>query len=139
MPEEFMPKNQLFCKDGSGFKTAIALDSFYEGEKVFYQIRVNSGNLCKIGVSRGGQDTNKAFSDTSDGYAYFDGQIRHSSNGSGGKYGTKLKGKDTVGICLDQAEGTLKFIINGYDFGEAFKADQLKAGLWYPAVAPIYQ
>ena len=46
-------------------------------------------------------DTTRAFSDTAGGYAYFDGQTRHSSNGSGPKYGQKLKGKDTVGICID--------------------------------------
>ena len=80
----------------------------------------------------------RAFSDTASGYAFFDGQTRHASNGSGPKYGAKLKGKDTIGICLDQSEGTVKFIINGYDYGEAFKADQLKAGEWFPAVAPIY-
>ena len=44
-----------------------------------------------------------------------------------------------MGICLNQNEGTIKFLINGFDFGEAFKADELKAGEWYPAVAPIYK
>ena len=81
----------------------------------------------------------QAFSDTSKGYAFFDGQVRHNSNGSGGKYGVKIKANDTVGICLNQNEGTIKFLINGFDFGEAFKADELKAGEWYPAVAPIYK
>ena len=51
----------------------------------------------------------------------------------------RLKGNDTIGICLDQQEGTIKFIINGYDFGVAFENDELKAGEWYPAVAPIYK
>ena len=85
---------------------------------------------------------NKAFCDHQYGYAYFDGQIRHNSNGSGPKYGVRLNktlGFDIIGICLDQVEGTLRFIINGFEFGNAYKCDDLKAGEWYPAVAPIYK
>ena len=78
-------------------------------------------------------------SDGEKGFAYFDGQTRYNSNGNGPKYGMRLKGQDTVGICLDQIAGTIKFIMNGYDFGIAFTNDALKAGKWYPAVAPIYK
>ena len=73
MPEEFMPKNQLHCLDGGGFKTALADEPFYAQEKVFYQVRVNSGNLVKIGVARGDCDVSKAMSDGPKGFAYFDG------------------------------------------------------------------
>ena len=43
MPSEFMPKNQVLCKDGGGFKTAIGDEPFESGDKVFYQIKVVSG------------------------------------------------------------------------------------------------
>ena len=36
MPEDFYPKNQLFCKDGGGFKTAVGDQPFYQGEKSFF-------------------------------------------------------------------------------------------------------
>ena len=36
VPDEFMPKNELKCKDGGGFKTALGSEAFYDGEKVFY-------------------------------------------------------------------------------------------------------
>ena len=40
---------------------------------MFYQVRVNSGNLVKIGVARGDTDVSKAMSDGPKGFAYFDG------------------------------------------------------------------
>lgn len=40
---------------------------------------------------------------------------------------------------LDMDEGTLSFSKNGQFLGEAFRSDELKIGILYPAVAPIYE
>ena len=71
------------------------------------------------------------------GYSYYtkSGSVWHKNIFK--EYGVKLQGNgDIIGICLDQNEGILKFIINGYDFGNAFKDADLKTGEWFPAVSP---
>ena len=57
--------------------------------------------MIKIGVCRTHVKTSEAFSDTMDGWAIYDGQLRHNSNSSGKKYGTKLKEGDVIGVMLD--------------------------------------
>lgn len=46
----------------------------------------------------------KAFCDTLDGWAIYNGEVRHGSNSSGAKYGRQLKVGDTVSIMVDMVE-----------------------------------
>jgi|TARA_B110000285_G_C15043405_1_gene573003 hypothetical protein len=40
---------------------------------------------------------------------------------------------------LDMGEGTLSYSKNGQYLGEAFRSEELKTGVLYPAVAPVYE
>ena len=43
----------------------------------------------------------KAFSDTLKGWAFYNGELRHNSNGSGKKYGKPVKAGDVIGVIID--------------------------------------
>ncbi len=74
---------------------------FLPGNTYYWEIKILKGKLIKIGVCRTHVKTSEAFSDTMDGWAIYDGQLRHNSNSSGKKYGTKLKEGDVIGVMLD--------------------------------------
>ena len=38
---------------------------------------------------------------------------------------------DVIGIRLDTIEGIVSFDLNGFDYGEAYKSDELKEGIWH--------
>ncbi|CDW75184.1 spry domain containing protein [Stylonychia lemnae] len=129
-------------KDGSGFKTSFGdqvslvelskfIQPFNEGGRYYFQVQLNQGNLVKIGVSRKDILSDSAFSDTSTGWAIYNGELRHNSNSSGPKYGSSIQAGDVIG-------GTLSFSKNGRNWGVAFKDEELKKGTLFPAVAPIY-
>jgi len=46
----------------------------------------------------------KAFSDGPEGWAFYNGELRHNSNSSGAKYGTTLATGDVIGVALDMTE-----------------------------------
>lgn len=46
----------------------------------------------------------QAFSDTAEGWAIYNGELRHNSNSSGKKYGTNYKAGDVIGVFLDMIE-----------------------------------
>lgn len=69
----------------------------------------------------------KAFCDNENGWAIYNGELRHNSNATGPKYGTILNNNDTVGVMFDTIEvkhlmkGTLTFSINRKQYGVAYK------------------
>ena len=46
----------------------------------------------------------QAFSDSMDGWAYYNGELRHGSNNEGQKYGEVINAGDVIGILLDTIE-----------------------------------
>jgi len=56
----------------------------------------------------------------------------------GDKYGEIIGPGDVVGVKLDMLEGTLSFGKNGVDWGIAYWSEELKKGVLYAAVSPIY-
>ena len=46
----------------------------------------------------------QAFSDTPDGWAIYNGELRHNSNSTGKEYGTPLKTGDVIGVMLDMID-----------------------------------
>ena len=84
------------------------------------------------------KNLNSAFCDGADGWAIYNGETRHNSNALGQKYGEAIAPGDVVGIMLDMVEGKLSFSKNGVDWGVAFESEELRTGVLYPAVAPIY-
>jgi hypothetical protein len=68
------------------------------------------GNLIKIGISKSITYLEevwfklKAFCDNENGWAIYNGELRHNSNATGPKYGTILNSNDTVGVMFDTIE-----------------------------------
>lgn len=58
----------------------------------------------KIGVARPDASVEEAFCDSSKGWGIYNGELRHSSNSSGAKYGTSLRENDVIGVYLDMVE-----------------------------------
>lgn len=46
----------------------------------------------------------QAFSDSSFGWAIYNGELRHNSNSSGSKYGSSIAAGDIIGVMLDMVE-----------------------------------
>lgn len=49
----------------------------------------------------------QAFSDSPDGWAFYNGELRHNSNNEGRKYGDAIKPGDVVAVILDTIEVSL--------------------------------
>lgn len=96
------------------------------GGKYAFFIHVLNGSLIKIGVSRNFISYDTAFCDTDEGWAMYNGEIRHGSNNSGTKYAQPVKAGDIVGVLLDSYKGTLSFSVNGEHMGVAFTDEELK-------------
>jgi hypothetical protein len=80
----------------------------------------------------------KAFCDTPDGWAIYNGELRHNSNAMGEKYGEVFGPGDIIGVNLDMQQGTISFSKNSVEWGVAFRSEELKKGCLYAAVSPIY-
>ena len=65
---------------------------------------ITKGKLIKLGVARPDANLEEAFCDGSKGWAIYNGELRHSSNASGTKYGTAFKEGDVIGVYLDMIE-----------------------------------
>ena len=52
------------------------------------------------------QEHLQAFSDTSKGWALYNGELRHGSNSTGPKYGQAVQAGDIIGVHLDMIEVT---------------------------------
>jgi hypothetical protein len=50
-----------------------------------------------------------------------------------------LKPGDIISVMLDMDEGTLSYSKNGQYLGIAFKSEELKTGVLFPAVAPALE
>lgn len=108
--------------EGNGFKTTIGTEIFNEGNRYYFEIFINKGQLIKIGVCRPNvNNLEEAFSDTIHGWAIYNGQTRHNSNSTGPNYGTQLTPGDIIGVALDMVEGTLSYYRNADCWGVAFK------------------
>ncbi len=100
------------------------MKTFEPGNRYYFEIQIIKGNLIKIGISKEISFLDevkifkKAFCDNENGWAIYNGELRHNSNAMGPKYGTILKNNDTVGVMFDTIEvkflfkGTLSFCIN---------------------------
>ena len=56
----------------------------------------------------------QAFSDSANGWAIYNGELRHNSNSSGPKYGSSIQAGDIIGVMLDMSEVKLLFNITIY-------------------------
>ena len=75
------------------------------GFRYYFEVKFLKGSNFKIGVSKSKRNTEIAFSDTEDGWAYYsNGQLRHNSKGDGAKYGSIFWGKDVIGVYVDLIE-----------------------------------
>ncbi|CAK80296.1 unnamed protein product (macronuclear) [Paramecium tetraurelia] len=81
----------------------------------------------------------QAFSDNEEGWAIYNGELRHNSNSTGNKYGKQYKKGDIIGVMLNMIDGQLSFSINGENQGIAFECNELKEVPLYAAIAPIYK
>ena len=99
----------------------------------------NTQHDMKIGVSKKNDPSiPNCFSDYEHGWGYYGmGELRHSSNVAGGKYGKKFRTTGIVGVALDMERGTLSFALDGEYLGVAFTDDQFKIGPIYPALGII--
>ncbi|KAM3133207.1 hypothetical protein pb186bvf_014635 [Paramecium bursaria] len=131
---------QVTASDGSGFKSAIGDLQFVPGNRYYFEIVIDKGSLIKIGVCTvNGVFKDQAFSDTEDGWAIYNGELRHNSNSTGKKYGKAYKTGDVIGVYLDMIDGNLSFSINHEHQGSAFEDIKLKTLPMYAAIAPIYK
>ena len=71
------------------------------GGRYFFEVQINSGQLIKIGVCRSNIDSERAFCDTTDGWAFYNGELRHGSNFEGIKYGEKFGEGDVIAVMFD--------------------------------------
>ena len=98
------------------------------GQLYYFEIQLLKGNLMKVGVCR--QDApfeQNSFCDTDQGWAVYNGELRHGSNHTSKKYvcqtsSTKFQEGDTVGVMVDMINGTLAFTNNQVYLGVAFKS-----------------
>lgn len=75
------------------------------GSRYYFEVKFLKGSNFKIGVCSTRRNTDIAFSDTEEGWAYFSlGQLRHNSKGLGLKYGQRFKENDVVGVYVDLIE-----------------------------------
>ena len=68
-----------------------------------------------------------SFCDTDQGWAVYNGELRHGSYHNNSKYvcqtaSTQFEVGDTVGVMLDMVNGTLAFTKNQVYLGVAFKS-----------------
>jgi len=63
-----------------------------------------------VGVARPDVSVEEAFCDSSKGWGIYNGEIRHSSNSSGTKYGTAFKENDVIGVYLDMIEVSFYYL-----------------------------
>ena len=101
--------------------------TFYEGNRYYFEIFLNRGAQLKIGVCRRARYEG-AFCDTANGWAIYNGQTRHNSRISGKKYGSSFKMGDIIGMAVDMIDGTIEYSNNGQSWGCAFEDPQLKKG-----------
>ena len=52
---------------------------------------------------------------------------------------SKFEGGDIISVMLDMEEGTLSYSKNGEYLGIAFQSEELKQGVFYPAVSPVFE
>lgn len=84
------------------FKTVYGDLPLIPGGRYYFEIKFLKGSNFKIGVSKVRRNIDIAFSDTTDGWAFYsNGQLRHNSKGDGPKYGEIYRGKDTIGVYVD--------------------------------------
>ena len=114
------------------------------GQRYYFEIRILAGNLFKIGVCRKNAPYEKAFSDSLEGWALFNGEMRHGSNVDGEKLKglpdksySKTEPGDVIGVLVDMIEGKISYSKNGTFLGLAFEDAEIATGELYPAVATI--
>ena len=135
---EYSRPTTVTVSEGNSFKSVVADQPMTPGGRYFFQVQIKSGSLFKIGVCSRRQSPEHAFCDTEQGWAIYNGQLRHGSNHDGKKYGTALSPGDTVHVIFDTIEGTLSFGKNGTEWGVAFRDRAFCEQEFYAAVALIY-
>ena len=88
------------------------------GYKHYFEIELIKGNLMKIGVCRKDAPFEQmSFCDTDQGWAVYNGELRHGSNHTSKKYisktsSTKFKAGETIGVMVDMINGIISFTKN---------------------------
>ena len=115
------------------FKTVYG-PSLVPGFRYHFTILLLKGSNFKLGVSLSRRLLDQAFSDSSDGFAYYSsGYLRNGNKGDGPKYGESYRRKDRVGVYVDMVEGVIFFSKNDKMFGDAFRVKELLTQEVYPA------
>eukprot|EP00349_Pseudokeronopsis_sp_Brazil_P008202 CAMPEP_0202965410 /NCGR_PEP_ID=MMETSP1396-20130829/9394_1 /ASSEMBLY_ACC=CAM_ASM_000872 /TAXON_ID= /ORGANISM="Pseudokeronopsis sp., Strain Brazil" /LENGTH=127 /DNA_ID=CAMNT_0049688113 /DNA_START=246 /DNA_END=625 /DNA_ORIENTATION=- len=118
----------------SSFKSAFATTALKPGSRSYFEVKLVKGSNFKVGVALSRRSVEAAFSDEAEGWAYYsNGQLRHNSKSEGDKYGKIFRGKDTVGVYVDQVDGVIFFSKNGEVFRDAFKSELFTTSELYPA------
>ena len=76
------------------------------------------------------------------GWGIYNGQLRHGSQFVDEKYAngkSKFESGDIISVMLDMEEGTLSYSKNGEYLGIAFQSEELKQGVFFPAVSPVFE
>lgn len=81
-----------------------------------------------------------AFSDSTDGYAYYSaGKLRNGSNSTGDDFGKGYGAGDTIKVCFNSKEGKLYFGRNDDELKVAFENVNFKKGGYVPAVSALIE
>jgi hypothetical protein len=134
--------------DHNSFKTTVGDQPILPFENSFFMIKLRKGSYVKIGVCKSDskQDVELAFCDDGNGWALYNGELRHNNNKIGKAFGTGIPGGsraeegDTIGVLIERKHyGRIGFTKNGKYLGVAFEDKRLMYGMLYPAIAPIYK
>lgn len=125
------------------FRTTMSDRPFTQVGVYYWEISpdVETENELKVGVSTSADfPGTTAFCDHESGFAYYGlGQLRHSSNSVGTKYGKPFKNSGVLGICLNMESGTLSFSLNNEYLGVAYSSPLLTKPPIYPAVSLLHK
>ena len=121
----------------SGFPTA-RLNVEIKGGKWYYECHLITERCMQFGWAEEGfvPKSSNGLGVGDDIYSWaYDGWRQKKWNGSNVTYGgdAKWKAGDVVGCCIDIEGGSIRFLLNGKDLGEAYSGLQFRNSSIYPA------
>jgi len=102
---DLSPINERVCTSRTSlhsFKTTYGTIPMITGLRYHFAVRIVKGSNFKIGVSTNRLVLDAAFSDTSEGFAFYsNGSLRNGSKGEGPQYGESFTTHDVIGTFVD--------------------------------------